>query len=313
MIPLATLALFAIGFLVMAFLRHRRKMAASFNAVQAEITLSLIELVPENPFGRELRNEIVRVIRTAIGSNESDRDCVERFNRAGRFEQLNIVANALWNLGRGPNLPNRVDPWGWYKVGNPVTVPSSDPRLLQQVYDLAKKEQGADITLPTKSLQIIDDYIVDLESFRPRRSTLSNPQGQSPGTSERQHLELAPNMPDVIHKKPAATYIANGYMFLVAKDVSSIGEHVLGKKLPLQYPWAMIVLDISANKPVMFVTLEMGIADGAFLCVFHTSGMRSNLGPGPHPMEQAAFEAFAIKVACDSLDIDSRQLKRVPD
>lgn len=166
MTPLAVAALLVFAVFITGLIRYRKRMATAFNAIQAEITIGSMELVRENPFCKQLRNEIVRVIRVAAGGNEAEESCVERFNSLDRFMQLNIVANALWNLGHGPLLANRRDPWGWYKIGNPLTLPSPDHRLIQKICDLARKEQQTTIQLLTKPLRIIGDYVFSMDRFR---------------------------------------------------------------------------------------------------------------------------------------------------
>lgn len=161
-----TLILVAVAAFVLGLLRHRRKMAATFNAIQAEITLRNIELVKENPFCRQLRDEIINVLRVNIEGDSSEKICIEEFNRISRFEQLNVVANALWNLGHGPVLSNRIDPWGWYKVGNPLAVPSVDHRLTKQILALAKNEQRTEVQISEKPLRIVGDYVFDMEYFQ---------------------------------------------------------------------------------------------------------------------------------------------------
>lgn len=120
-----------------------------------------------------------------------------------------------------------------------------------------------------------------------------------------QGFDFSPNMPDIMQSEPVSAHIAGQYLMLLVEDVPSIGERMSGSKMPLRFPYALAVINTSNNQPTMFVTLEVGFTNSAFLCVFDSSGAHSNLGSGEPYMDRHAFERAAIAIVCQSLNLDA--------
>jgi len=122
------------------------------NALLAEHSLSLIELVGENPYVNELKSGIVSAWRHSGFPNMKEEDIYEQFNHCTRFQQLNILAMAFNELNQDPMLPGEF----WQSVKNPFLPELNDEHHLKSVAARLKSKHGVDIQIPEERLNIYD-------------------------------------------------------------------------------------------------------------------------------------------------------------
>ena len=84
-----------------------RPSGAAVNALMAEKTLSLIELVPQNSFALKLKNAAIDVIRLCWELATDDVARAREFDLQDRFVQLNLLAYAFTALGTPANVFKR--------------------------------------------------------------------------------------------------------------------------------------------------------------------------------------------------------------
>jgi hypothetical protein len=132
------------------------KLSIATNALLAEHVLTMVELVPENPFTGRLKNTIVDVWRSGSGfSSMTEESIVERFNSEPRIVQLNFVAMALNELGHEPLLPNEP----WHSVVNPF-IPVNDSHVAA-VRRRLQAAHGVDLNIASLPLKMTKDGIFE--------------------------------------------------------------------------------------------------------------------------------------------------------
>jgi hypothetical protein len=149
----------------------------------------------------------------------------------------------------------------------------------------------------------VEKGLVTQELVRGFASVISRCEGkqQSQFTPE---MELSSNMPDMTETDPIAMFDAGEFVFVVSKDVRSIGERTLGQEMPLHFPLAMVAVNQTTRRPEFFVGLEAGFTDGLFLCTFDMTGAHGNLGDGEAYRNESAFIGKALEIACSTLNVD---------
>jgi len=134
--------------------------SAMTNALFAEHALSLIELVPENPFSTELGRQIVRTLQRGIPGQSSDREVITMFNCESRFVQLNIIAMAMNDLHQYPPLIGE----HWQYVKNPFVFKFRPikPDFFAGVSKRLFRKHGVSITISEdRQLQLTDQGLID--------------------------------------------------------------------------------------------------------------------------------------------------------
>jgi hypothetical protein len=84
---------------------------------------------------------------------------------------------------------------------------------------------------------------------------------------------LAPNMPDIIDKRPNKIYLAGEYLLLLVENVGPIGA-----RGAIRFRYVLVVCDRRTKLPLCFVTLENSTSISNVLCVFEANGSHSNYG-----------------------------------
>ena len=91
--------------------------SAALAALLAEHNLGYIELVPQNPFAKELKEGIISAFRAGDRTHFDQDWWVSTFNASSRSVQLNFVALGLNELGHRPILEGV-----WPRVRNPMVL-----------------------------------------------------------------------------------------------------------------------------------------------------------------------------------------------
>jgi hypothetical protein len=93
----------------------------------------------------------------------------------------------------------------------------------------------------------------------------------------------------------------------------AIGRLPTGMEAPIKYLFAAAVFNGPAKVLEKILTLETSTpADATFLCVFHRTGLHSNLGDGAHLTDHRAFGKAALKHVCEEHGTDPATVSRVP-
>lgn len=142
-------------FILWSLTRGVPKFSAATNAILAEHTLGLVELVPENPFAKRLKDQVIDVWRRMGFPNMTEDQVAQSFNGLTRIGQLNILAIAFAELGDRPYLPGE----SWQYVRRPLLM--EDEAHVRAVAARMKSKHGVDIHIPTERFQIVDWGIVD--------------------------------------------------------------------------------------------------------------------------------------------------------
>lgn len=87
--------------------------------------------------------------------NMAEAAVVDKFNRHSRFEQLNVLAMALNELGHNPILQGEL----WHEVRNPFL--SVYERHIASIYKRIASRHGIVISLPAKPFRMTDWGISD--------------------------------------------------------------------------------------------------------------------------------------------------------
>lgn len=148
---------FLIGLVIFIWLLKKslpspKVLNASTNALLAEHSISLIELVGENPYVKDLKSGIISAWRHSGFPNMKEEDIYEQFNHCTRFQQLNILAMAFNELNQDPMLPGEF----WQTVKNPFLPGLDEKQHLQSVAARLKSKHGVDIRIPDERLNIYD-------------------------------------------------------------------------------------------------------------------------------------------------------------
>jgi hypothetical protein len=139
-----------------------KKLHAPFvmNALLAEHSLSLIELVKENPFALSLRDAIVSVYRHSQPREMTFDEIARSFNEEGRLVQLNIIAMAFNELVRSPTLHNAE----WLPVANPFVV-DADDKLIRSVAEQLSKKHKVAFGIANGKFELTEDSLLDRQNL----------------------------------------------------------------------------------------------------------------------------------------------------
>ena len=193
--------LFTIGLIIFIWLVKKslpspKVLNAATNALLAEHSISLIELVGENPYVKDLKSGIVNAWRHSGFPNMKEEDIYEQFNHCTRFQQLNILAMAFNELNHDPMLPGEF----WQFVKNPFLPDLDDEHHLKSVAARLKSKHGVDIQIPEQRLNIYDwdkklipetkSSKEEISDIRPDENNLQKPTEYWHGTLV--HQEVGP-------------------------------------------------------------------------------------------------------------------------
>ena len=129
------------------FFLPRRDLAAANNALLAEHELSLVELVPENPFARQLATNI---LRTLTPLNDSDETLTREFNESTRMMQLVMVAHALAHI-KPPSLEGE----SWHRVDDPFVADQVQYATINAFARRLRARHRVSIRIPERHLEIV--------------------------------------------------------------------------------------------------------------------------------------------------------------
>lgn len=122
------------------------KFSAATNALLAEHLISTLSTHQKS----ELR-AYIPVVFSHAGLSMSEDQALNKFNRDSRFEQLNILAMALNEMGFEPNISGEF----WQEVRNPYMPGLDNPSHVEAVRTRLKKSRGVDVSIGAGSLDIL--------------------------------------------------------------------------------------------------------------------------------------------------------------
>jgi hypothetical protein len=236
---------FIIGFAIFFWtlkklLPSPKKLNAATNALLAEHSISLIELVGENPFVKELKSGVVSAWRHSGFPNMNEEYIYERFNSFTRFQQLNILAMAFNELNQAPMLQGEF----WQNVKNPLLPNLEDKQHINSVAARLKSKHGVDIHIPEEKLNIYD---WDKKLIPEKMASEENDKEQN--VSGFGHGTLVPNEVEAVFNK-IDNYLVN------------FGDNKPETITLSPYEWALV--DLSIRKT----------SDN--LCTLHTHGWNNH-------------------------------------
>jgi hypothetical protein len=135
------------------FFLPRGDLAAANNALLAEHELSLVELVPENPFACQLATNI---LRTLTPLNDSDETLTREFNESTRMVQLVMVAHALAYI-KPPSLEGE----SWHRVDDPFVADQVQYATINAFARRLRARHRVLITIPERHLEIVGGVLTD--------------------------------------------------------------------------------------------------------------------------------------------------------
>ena len=239
---------------------------AAVNALIAEHALSLVELVPQNPFAKQLKDGIHRgVLAGTRGTRDSDW-WLKQFNHADRLVQLNFVAIGFNELEEAPSLPREY----WRAVRNPMVVRGIANKL-PKAHRYILRTHGLTVRLRTARLVLTEWGLSE--------TSMSSSPGQeervSPAASSaKPHMTFMTELPHPEVNVPLDLVKVGNMTFLYYEHPKTIGV-VAGMPSMFDYPQCVVVSDES--NPLMIVRAETS-AHGTMLCVVEPDGRRLNFG-----------------------------------
>jgi hypothetical protein len=120
-----------------------QRLNAATNVLLAKHVLDHVELVPENPVARQLRDSIVTDLRNGTGKNVSDAVIELMFNGWDRIRQLLVIAESFNRLAITPMITPEV----WCRVKNPFDPKMDSERHRQAVTQRIRMSYGITIHL----------------------------------------------------------------------------------------------------------------------------------------------------------------------
>ena len=223
-----------IGVAVFLIVSNKRDLDRVHNALLAEHSMSLTELDPENSFAATLKGAVIKTYRVSGIQNYSPDTAADSFNELSRFEQLNILAMALNEMGHSPVLRGA----HWMPVKNPFGD-RIDDALIESISKQLTEKHRAPVQLATGQFAVTEWGIADIKSSTGARAD----QSHQSSTSGEQTPSYAAERNRVIH-----TYKLQGYTALLV-DKPSIGG-------PIEYIHALVVGRDRDSKTMFTVTAE---------------------------------------------------------
>ena len=264
------------------------------NALLAEHSLSLIELVPENSFARSLNDAIVAVYQNAGFRSLAFEDVVRRFNGETRLVQLNIVAVALKELGHPPILSGAE----WIPVINPL-VAKADQGQIDHVSRWLNEKFNTSLQIKDGKLQMTEVCLTDRG-------------GQTVDRSRDDRIGFLP--PPFHCSKVMRSYQLGDCTGLLLTECGSMP--------PIEYVHALAVVPTGKRKASFIVTAERNAMQGALQEIaselvdvdFDTLGNslvlgalvgegHENYGPIDELGDIQIFANHAVKVAKEKLGL----------
>jgi hypothetical protein len=239
---------------------------AALNALLAEHSLGLVELVPENPFASQLKQGVLSAFRAGTSSRFDEARWVKEFYYQSRIVQLNFVAFGFNELGMRPMLPGE----NWQRVLNPLVIRNIESKLDKASQTLARRH-GVTVHLRNSKLSITDWGVADLSD---RPSPPSSPQSRDEATSP-PNLIFKNELPDTQSNKPTDVIRSNVLTIVYYENARTRGEMTLGAPPLYKYPQCAVV---GRQDSELIVRLEESAFGTSMLCIIEPSGVRSNLG-----------------------------------
>ena len=224
-----------------------KKLAAATNALLAEHILQHVELTPDNPFAKELRDKIVDVWRVSGFPNIEESMVVDSFNRRSRFVQLNIIAMAFNELGHDPMLPNEI----WHSVSNPFVPGLDNDAHVQAVVKRIQSNHGIYLQIPSRRFQLKEWGLSKGDS---PGDYAKNDHEDAAYTTVRPNGDLEKKGALLEHPmitgggKDLRSYNFGKYKGVLVEAPDSFG--------PIKYGYVLIVFGKEDKEPVLFVTSE---------------------------------------------------------
>lgn len=258
-----------------------RAYLAAVNALLAEHSLGLTELVPQNPFAAQLKSAVISVLRMGSRTPFDQGHWINIFNHENRTTQLNIVAMALNELGHSPMLFGEL----WRPVKNPFIIRDVEGKL-DRAAQYIQRRHGEVIRLRSSRLTLEAWGLADVHR---------EPESAQPG-AEHPSLHFMAELPHPDHNKPLRMFGAGGLTFMYYEHPETIGRIAAGIAPPYRYPH-MVVVSVNA-RPRLIVRTEQDARGGLVLCTMDPDGRHSNLGLFPATSADA-FIKKAVEVAAN--------------
>lgn len=234
--------------------------SAALAALLAEHDLGYIQLVPQNPFARELKEGIIRAFR--VGAREGHRFdrqwWIETFNGSSRLVQLNFVAFGFFEVGHVPMLQS-----AWPRVHNPMVLNKIESKL-SQAQRYVERRCG-------KSIEIRDS-LLRLEEW----GLADGPKDRNETRTDAPALTFMATMPDSKVCTPI-TFNSGDVVIAYYENPQTLGESV-GAPPPFKYPQLAVVKAKGAVDPHLVVRVEASGMGTPMLCSLDPSGQHRNMG-----------------------------------
>lgn len=258
-----------------------RAYLAAVNALLAEHSLGLTELVPQNPFAAELKSAVISVLRAGSRTPFDEGRWIHIFNHEKRTTQLNIVAMAFNELGHSPLLFGEL----WRPIKNPFVIRDVEGKL-ERAARYLQRRHGEVVRLRSSRLALEAWGLADIDR---------EPQLVQPG-AEQPSLHFMAELPHPDYNKPLRMFEAGGLTFMYYEHPETIGRITAGIAPPYRYPHMVVVSENA--RPRLIVRTEQVRPGSLMLCTMDPSSRHSNFGLFS-PTSADAFIKRAVEVAAN--------------
>ena len=255
--------------------------SAALAALLAEHDLGYIELVPQNPFAKELKEGVISAFRAGDQTPHFDQEWwVGKFNTSSRVVQLNFVALGLNELGHRPMLEEV-----WPRVRNPMVLNNIEKKL-DKAAGYIEWRHGKCVRLRESRLSLDDWGLADQSQETAKQST---------GSPD---LKFVGALPDSAVSMPTKHKLRD-LMICYYENPKTLGEKV-GIPALFKYPHVAVVSVVGKRDPHLIVRLEDGGFDTPMLCSLDPSGTHRNFGSWSQT-DRDSFIKKAMEIASHSM------------
>jgi len=259
------------------------------NALLAEHSLSLIELTPENPAANRLKKAVVKTYRVSGFPNHSEEAVAESFNALSRFEQLNILAMALNEMGWQPTLRQEQ----WMPVKTPFVEEIDDRSVKSVAKELSDKHKAA-ISLSRGRFAIKDWGVTDVRSA-------THPPAPPRQDSSRSFYEL-PGHTAVLVDSPQ---LPGPIQYLYALYVSRASDNEPQFLVTAEKQFSIPGIEDLLKDSEFFSDVDMGELSRGVVLGVHSSQGHDNYGASPDYADRDKFVAKALQLAKERIEASS--------
>lgn len=254
------------------------------NALVAEHSLSLIELTPENPTAKQLKEAVVKTYRVSGFPNYSEDAVAKSFNALSRIEQLNLLAMAFNEMGLQPILRKE----RWMPVKDPF-VDKIDDKLVESVTKRLSDKHAAPIGLSQGRFAIKDWGVADMRSVAASSTTrqaASSNVYELPGHKAR--LVDNPQLPGPIE------YL---YALYVSRSIDNEPKFIVTAEKQFSMPG----IEDALKDSEYFSDVDMGELSGGVVIGIHSDHGHENHGASPEYADRNRFIAKALQLAKEKI------------